>query len=202
MSKMNGTDQTNLNSGNRQNMKIWYEQVKKENTAQIKELSRFASQIVKEHFDPLIGPAQNDYMIEMFQSEESIQGQLEQGYEYYFVNSQEGDRLGFLAYYRQDEEEMHLSKFYLHRDYRGQGISRKMLEFLLEKACAMGAAVIRLNVNRDNSAVFAYERLGFRKIREERTDIGHGFFMDDFVYEYRVDPAANRGRKERLEENR
>lgn len=43
-----------------------------------------------------------------------------------------------------------------------------------------------LNVNKDNSAVKVYERLGFVRIREEENDIGQGFFMDDFVYAYEI----------------
>ena len=43
-----------------------------------------------------------------------------------------------------------------------------------------------LNVNKDNSAVKVYERLGFVRIREEKNDIGQGFFMDDFVYTYEI----------------
>ena len=45
-----------------------------------------------------------------------------------------------------------------------------------------GIPAIELNVNRDNSAVRAYEKLGFQMIRTEKNDIGEGFFMDDFVF--------------------
>ena len=41
---------------------------------------------------------------------------------------------------------------------------------------------IELNVNRFNDAVRVYEKLGFRRIREEKNDIGHGYYMDDYVY--------------------
>lgn len=43
-------------------------------------LSEIASRVVKAHFDPLIGPAQNDYMIEKFQSEPAIRAQLAGGF--------------------------------------------------------------------------------------------------------------------------
>lgn len=48
--------------------------------AALEALSRLASQIVKEHYDPILGAAQNDYMIEKFQSVEAIKGQIAQGY--------------------------------------------------------------------------------------------------------------------------
>ena len=31
-----------------------------------------------------------------------------------------------------------------------------------------------------------YEHLGFRKVREQVTDIGNGFVMDDYVFEYSI----------------
>ena len=43
----------------------------------IHEMSRMAEAIVREHFDPLIGKEQNDYMIAMFQKPEAIRSQLE-----------------------------------------------------------------------------------------------------------------------------
>lgn len=40
----------------------------------IKELSDMGAKIVKEHFDPIIGATQNDYMINRFQSVSAIKG--------------------------------------------------------------------------------------------------------------------------------
>jgi len=31
-----------------------------------------------------------------------------------------------------------------------------------------------------------YERLGFAKIKEEKTDIGNGFVMDDYIMELKI----------------
>ena len=80
--------------------------------------------------------------------------------------------------------ELYLSKFYLHKDYRGRGLSRQMLSFVEQQARKAGADAITLNVNKYNSAVYAYEKLGFHRIRDEVNDIGHGYVMDDYVYEY------------------
>ena len=55
---------------------------------------------------------------------------------------------------------------------------------MIEHAKKCGLNTIELNVNQDNPAVYAYEHLGFVKIREEKNDIGQGFFIDDFVLSY------------------
>ena len=146
----------------------------------IKEMSRMATAIVREHFDPIIGKEQNDYMIQKFQTADAIKEQLEHGYQYYFV-SDEKRRIGFLAFYPR-ENAMYLSKLYLYKEERGKGYSRQMLDFVIRNAQDIGLTFIELNVNRNNSAIYAYEKLGFKVIRTEKNDIGSGFFMDDYVY--------------------
>ena len=150
----------------------------------IREMSQMASAIVKEHHDPIIGPGQNDYMIRKFQSVEAIREQLAQGYRYFFV-TRGGKNIGFMAFYPRGSA-MYLSKFYLYKQERGKGFSRKMMAHVAEEARKAGLASIELNVNKYNSARYAYEKLGFKVIRAEKNDIGHGFFMDDYVYSLKV----------------
>ena len=157
-----------------------FEYLKPEDEAGIAEMSAMATEIVREHFDPIIGKAQNDYMLQKFQTVDAIRDQLAHGYQYYFV-LEAGHRVGFLAFYPR-EEVMYLSKLYLYKTERWKGYSRQMVDFVAGKARNAGLPAIELNVNRDNSAVHAYEKLGFQMIRTEKNDIGEGFFMDDFVF--------------------
>ncbi|NLK68202.1 MAG: GNAT family N-acetyltransferase [Clostridiaceae bacterium] len=160
-----------------------YLEVKINDAAAIKELSDLAVKILREHYDPIVGVTQNDYMLCKFQSVSSITEQLKNGYIYYFVCDLSGNKLGFLAYYPR-KDDMYLSKFYLLKEQRGKGISKDMLQFVIEKTKEAGLSSIVLNVNKKNSAIKAYEKLGFIKIGEEKNDIGNGYFMDDFVYKY------------------
>lgn len=146
----------------------------------IKEMSEMATAILREHYDPIIGKEQNDYMLRMFQSEEAVAEQLDHGYNYFFAKD-EGQNAGFLAYYPR-EGALYLSKLYLYKDQRGKGFSRVMLEFLKEKAKELGLNRIELNVNRNNPSVQIYEKLGFTVAWTEKNDIGNGFYMDDYVY--------------------
>lgn len=152
--------------------------------ALITELSDLASSIVKEHYDPIIGAEQNDYMIEKFQSPASITEQLSRNISYYLVRNDEGTSIGFIAFYPRSTE-LYLSKFYLHSSQRGKGISKQMMEFVINEARKAGAASVTLNVNKHNDlAIAVYEKLHFHRIREEKIDIGSGWYMDDYVYEY------------------
>lgn len=155
---------------------------------QISALSCLAIKIVRDYFTPMIGKAQNEYMIEKFQSSASIRKQIEQGANYYFVRDGK-QNLGFLAFYPR-EGSMYLSKFYLDQKERGKGYGRIMMDFLIDETLKRGYSSIFLNVNRNNPAIAAYEHMGFRKIREEKNDIGGGFYMDDFVMQYVLNQEA------------
>ncbi len=157
-----------------------FRKVQPDDTAAIKELSAFASSIVKEAFDPIIGAAQNDYMISLFQSEESISEQLIKGYQYYNVYA-DSIKVGFVAFLER-ETELYLSKFYLSKEYRGRGYANDMFAFICENAKKLGYDRVTLNVNKDNPACRAYEAFGMKIAREEKNDIGNGFYMDDYVY--------------------
>ena len=166
-------------------MSIIFVPVTLDEPEKIEELSALASEIVKEHYDPLLGSEQNDYMIEMFQSVPAITGQLEHGYRYFLVCGEDGSKEGFLGFYPK-EEEMYISKFYLHRDYRGKGLSKEMLAFVINETKKLHMDRITLNVNKYNDAILAYEKLGFTRLRDEVNDIGHGYVMDDYVYLYKI----------------
>ena len=160
-------------------------EIVKTEKAEIKPLSILATSILREHYDPIVGKEQNDYMLEKFQSEKAISEQFEHGYIYYWVKS-DGKNVGFLGFYP-IEGKIYLSKFYLDKEYRGRKIARKMFEFMVDYTRKEGLKSIFLNVNKYNSnSIKVYEHLGFVKIRDEKNDIGHGYYMDDYVYEYNV----------------
>lgn len=163
-----------------------FEKIVLDDQSKIMELSEFATEIVREHFDPIIGKEQNNYMLQKFQTAEAITGQLEQGYHYYVIYDDDKHKIGFLAFCER-EQELYLSKFYLQKEQRGYGYAKEMLSFVINHTKDIGLKMIVLNVNRDNPAIHAYEHLGFQKIAEEKNDIGNGFFMDDYVFAYYLD---------------
>ncbi|MEM0968289.1 MAG: GNAT family N-acetyltransferase [Verrucomicrobiota bacterium] len=77
--------------------------------------------------------------------------------------------------------EARLEELYLDPAHQGKGLGSRALQ-LLEAHCQEGNATrISLRVNRANEpAIQCYRRNGFDVLREEVTDIGRGFVMDDF----------------------
>lgn len=158
-----------------------FEVMAPDNEQEIKEMSEMATEILRDYYDPIIGKAQNDYMLDMFQSADAIRNQLDHGYRYFFVRDDDRKDLGFFAFYPRGNA-LYLSKFYLYKDQRGKGYARPILEFLKAQAKELDRNRIELNVNRNNDTRFIYEKLGFTVAREEKNDIGNGFYMDDYVY--------------------
>ena len=121
-------------------------------------------------------------MLENFQSANAIKEFIENGYEYYFIQA-DGQNIGYLALHNRDDH-MHLSKFYILKEFRGQGYGKSSLEFIKSKVKESGLSRLQLVVNKDNSdTISAYKKMGFKIIGEPVTDIGGGFVMDDYEFE-------------------
>ena len=146
-----------------------------------------AKRIWNEHFVPIIGQAQVDYMVEKFQSPPAMRRQMAQeGYQYYFIR--EGKQVRGYTALRMDEDRLFISKLYVEKPYRGRGLSRKALNFAEGLCREKGFRKLWLTVNRHNERTIAiYERMGFYKAREQAADIGGGFVMDDYIMEKDLD---------------
>ena len=144
-------------------------------------VAELAREIWNEHFPPIIGQPQVDYMLGKFQSESAIARQIrEDRYAYYLV-VEEGERVGYFALVPYVEHaSMQLSKIYLKRERRGRGLGRAVLSFIEDRCAELGLSELWLTVNKDNcDSIAFYERLGFVLDRPLHTDIGDGFVMDD-----------------------
>lgn len=149
-------------------------------------LASFASELWKEHYTAIIGEAQVKYMLENFQSASAIKRQVDEGYEYFFIR-ENGISLGYFSF-RNEEGKMFLSKLYLKKDCRGKGFSKNVLSFLINVCKENGLKSIYLTVNKNNfNSIKAYERLGFYKKDEVKTDIGSGYYMDDYIMQKDID---------------
>ena len=147
----------------------------------VETVADLAREIWTDHYVPIVGSEQVEYMLDKFQSVPAIARQITEGYEYFQVNV-EGKPAGYIALISEaDEFSMMISKIYVRKDVRGTGAGRKMLEFA-EKICReRGLSSIWLTVNKNNAnSIFWYEHVGFENAGSIVQDIGHGFIMDDY----------------------
>lgn len=151
---------------------------------QIAAVVRLARQIWPEHYLSIIGQAQIDYMLARFQSEAAVAAQLGEGYEYFLLNRQ-GQSVGYAAVRAERQaERLFVSKLYLLKAVRGQGLGRASMDFLAQWARQRGLCTLWLTVNKHNPALVAYLRIGFVNVGAVVTDIGGGYVMDDYQLEW------------------
>ncbi len=144
-----------------------------------------ADAIWHQHYTPILGEDQVDYMVEKFLSPDALVEQINSGYEY-FLFSYDYTFAGFAGILEEDGK-LFLSKLYVDEEFRGKGIGKYMFEKIIEICKMRKLTKIWLTCNRHNTNTLAiYEHLGFQKVREEVTDIGNGYVMDDFILEYEI----------------
>ncbi len=143
------------------------------------QIARLAAVIWHEHYIPIIGKLQVDYMLDKYQSATAIEKQVAMGYEYYIMTF-EKTPVGYISI-KKEAESLFLSKIYVLSSYRGKKIGKTAMNFIEKKAKDYQLKNIRLTVNIHNTnSIKAYETLGFVNIGALVTDIGNGFVMDDY----------------------
>lgn len=149
---------------------------------QFEAIAQLANIIWREHYIPIIGLEQVDYMVKNFQSAEAMYSQYLDGYAYFMI-IHDNQFVGYISI-KKEEESLFLSKIYVSKDYRGKKIGKSAMNFCEEKALEMHCKSITLGVNRFNvKSIAAYQAMGFKITGEMITDIGHGFIMDDYKME-------------------
>ena len=143
-----------------------FEARKAETDEQIREIADLANEIWNEHFTPIIGKEQVEYMVEKFQSYPALKEQI--------IHPGEDNRL-------------FLSKLYIKKESRGRHLATKTFGFLKDLCRERGYSAVWLTCNKHNdNSLGVYRHLGFETIDTQEADIGGGFIMDDFIMEYKI----------------
>ncbi|MDW7656250.1 MAG: GNAT family N-acetyltransferase [Bacillota bacterium] len=146
-------------------------------------IADLARVIWTEHYTPIIGSGQVEYMLENFQSPQRIlQDVTQQGYTYIWLE-QDGKPAAYMAYrFDFGDEACFLSKLYVSKSCRGRGLARILVDHLVQCCQNNQLKMIWLTVNKNNSqSIEAYKKMMFHKTRSIITDIGGGYVMDDAV---------------------
>lgn len=150
---------------------------------QLQTVCALANEIWHEHFTPIIGAAQVEYMLQKFQSYPAISAQIHNDSYQYFLLRFRGANAGYMGVQVKDGH-LFLSKLYVAKQHRGNKIASAAVGYLTNWCRQDGLDKIWLTVNRHNhNTIAVYERLGFVTVREQKADIGNGFVMDDYIME-------------------
>lgn len=166
------------------------------NNNELENIHKLAQNIWKEHYSNILTDGQIQYMVSNFQSVQAMEKQLKEGYKYLqilFKNEAEEDTLvGYFSFVQKNDssndlseddknQSVFLSKLYIEKTFRNQGIARSVISYLKRIAQKQDCKSIWLTVNKQNiHSIEAYKKLGFKTYREDSVDIGRGYVMDDY----------------------
>jgi len=158
----------------------------------IKEL---AYQIWPIAYGDILSNRQLDYMLDLIYSIESLENQINKKQVFLLV-SFENEYVGFASYELNFEDEKHkeiennlnqvktkIHKLYILPQIQGNGIGKKIIDYIKDIAIFNENSSIILNVNRFNKAKDFYLKYGFKITKEIKINIGNGYIMDDYVME-------------------
>jgi len=134
----------------------------------------------------IIGQAQIDYMLDKMYSKGELLKQLMEGH--IFLIAEEGEnQFGFAGYsiIGHEERVYKLHKLYVLPSAHGKGVGKILINEVFNQVKNAGGSALQLNVNKHNKAKDFYLKGGFTIKESVKLDIGEGYFMDDYVMEYK-----------------
>ena len=133
-------------------------------------------------YGSIVSAQQLVYMFEWMYDAESLRQQMARGVVFLLLYKDNAAD-GFAAYEVLADGRARVHKLYFRPSAQGQGLGKLLLAEVCQRAVAQHCAVVELNVNRANAAVYFYQKMDFHIVREVDLDVGNGFFMNDFVME-------------------
>ena len=157
-------------------------QLKYANDEDVPLIHKLAKQVFPETYKHILSPEQNEFMFEWMYSEENIRRQLLEGH-HYFLCLDNTKPCGYVSVQQIEKDLFHLHKIYVLPQYQGTGAGRYLFEQALQyiKSIHPEPCRMELHVNRNNPAVNFYKKLGMSVVRSGDFDIGHGYFMNDYI---------------------
>lgn len=148
-----------------------------------------ATKIWHEHYPQIIGKEQVDYMLAKYQSFPAIKRQINDGISYYLLY-ENNHPVGYFSYHFENDA-LFLSKIYVIKEVRGNGVGKHAMKFINSKAHEQPVNRVKLTVNKYNlESIEFYKSLGFDTVDSVEKEIGGGFIMDDYVMEMSVSESS------------
>ena len=157
-------------------------------TKDIPLIRQLAEQVFPETYKNIITPEQCRYMMDMMYSEESLRLQMTEEGHVYQLLSVDGEAAGYVSVQPIESDLYELQKIYVLPRFQGRHLGRTLFDaaVALVKKLHPVPCRIFLHVNRYNKAKTFYEHLGLKVTKQGDYDIGHGYFMNDYIMEKEI----------------
>lgn len=164
------------------------ETIRKATVNDIPLIRQMAEKVFPETYKNIITPEQCEYMMDMMYSEASLRRQMTEEHHIYQILSVDDKTAGYVSVQPIEADLYELQKIYVLPDFQGRHLGRKLFDAAVDlvKQLHPGPCRIFLHVNRYNKAKTFYEHLGLKVTRQGDYDIGHGYFMNDYIMEKEI----------------
>jgi len=134
-------------------------------------------------YGEILSKEQLDYMLGLFYSEEALAKQIENKEQLFYLISDSESIIGFIGieHNYKNEAITKIHKIYLLPETQGKGIGKKVFDEIQNMALENNSKGLLLNVNRFNTALGFYKKIGFEVAEEINIEIGNGYLMEDYV---------------------
>lgn len=136
-------------------------------------------------YGQILSKEQLDYMLDLFYSDEALTLQYNKKEQLFYMIYEGHTNLGFIGiehnYSGKTATKIH--KIYLLPETQGKGIGKKVIDEIAKFALDNNSKTLVLNVNRFNTALGFYKKIGFEVKEEVDIEIGNGYLMEDYVME-------------------
>lgn len=137
-------------------------------------------------YGEILSKEQLDYMLDLFYSDEALTLQYNKKEQlFYMIYENQTNNIGFIGieHHYNGVAVTKIHKIYLLPETQGKGIGKKVMDEIGILALKNNSQTLLLNVNRFNTALGFYKKIGFEVKEEVDIEIGNGYLMEDYVME-------------------
>lgn len=134
-------------------------------------------------YGSILSKTQLDYMLGLFYSDEALIKQIEDKEQLFYLILDSESTIGFIGieHNYKNETVTKIHKVYLLPETQGKGYGKIVFDLIEKLALENNSTALLLNVNRFNTALNFYKKIGFDVKEEVDIEIGNGYLMEDFV---------------------
>lgn len=163
-------------------------QIRQATSDDIHLIRQLAQQVFYFTYVPLQPKEKVDFLFKLMYSESSLKEQMEKKNHKFLLANDETGHLGYASYETnyKNPGKTKIHKIYIMPAAQGKGVGKELVNHMGSIARQNKNTIVLLDVYRHNPAVQFYEKMGFKKVGEQITEVGNGFVMDDLVMEKNI----------------
>lgn len=146
-------------------------------------INELASVVFPYTYKDILSKEQIAYMLDRMYSISNLQYQMQEEYKTYLLAYNDDIPIGYASMQQTSIDVFCLQKIYVLPTAQGLHCGRFLFDEIvtLIKQKHPKPCRLELHVNRNNKAIGFYEKLGMKVLSKGDFDIGHGFYMNDFI---------------------